>query len=98
MGQRFRGIQRFTTADPQHGGALRAAGDIAQAIDFIMRTLTAKRRNFGRQASVGQAFTQHLFRKPQYELIADYQPAFGQRLQIVAEALDGACALNVFAW
>ncbi|VTM48934.1 Uncharacterised protein [Klebsiella pneumoniae] len=63
-----------------------------------MRTLTAKRRDFGRQASVGQAFTQHLFRKPQDELITDYQPALGQRFQIVAEALDGACALDIFAW
>ena len=24
--------------------------------------------------------------------------ALGQRFQIVAEALDGACALDIFAW
>ena len=76
--------------------ALGAAGDIAQAVDFILRTFTAERCDFGHQASAAKAGTQLLFGKAKNKLIADDKPPFGQRFKIFAEALDGASALNVF--
>ena len=63
-----------------------------------MRAFTAKRHDFSSQTRIGQAFTQLFFGKTQHKLVADNEPAFGQRFEIVAKAGDSIRTLNIFAW
>ncbi len=96
VSQRFGGIQRFTATNTQHRQAVGAVGQLFQAIDFILRTFAAKRRDFGMQFGFFKTLAQGVFGKTQYKLIADDQPAVCQRFQIVAETGQHIRALDIF--
>jgi hypothetical protein len=93
VGQRFGGIQRFTAADTQHRRSRRFPPARRRSISFCEHS--PPNGAISAQSGIFKALTQGLFGKTQHKFIADDQPAFCQRFQIVAETGNNISALDV---
>ena len=56
MCQCFGSIEGFSATDTENCATLRSLRDATQTVDLILRTFTAKRRNFYYQSSIFKAF------------------------------------------
>ena len=95
---RLRGIEGFTTADPDHAAAALFLQNRHQTVNFRMAAFAVKPFRMAANIVALQAIHHFLSRQLHYEIVGDDEEALRQVFGILTEQNSSIRTLKIFGW